>query len=113
MNSFYQLFLINLKIFYRNTQGFYWTIVMPAIIYVALSVLPLNAFLGGQIKYSNFVLPGVVAMTIMQTGIYGLAYWMIDLKTQKVIKRFLATPIRSVDFVLAIVASRLVIILVE
>jgi ABC-2 type transport system permease protein len=100
-------------VFYRNTQGFYWTIFMPAIIYVALSILPIGAFIHSDQVYSSYILPGVVAMTIMQTGIYGLAYWVIDLKTMGVIKRFLVTPLRPSTIVFSLVASRLVIILVE
>ncbi len=113
MQSAYQLFLANLKIFYRNSQGFYWTILMPSIIYIALSVLPIGAFLTKGIDYPSFLLPGIVAMSIMQTGIYGLAYWMVDLKSQGIIKRFLVTPIRSVDIILGIVSSRIIVVLVE
>lgn len=113
MNSFTQLFLANLKIFYRNRQGFFWTIFMPAGIYMALSVLPISRGLNSAERYSNFVLPGIIAMTIMQTGIYGLAYWMVDLKARGVIKRFTATPLKPWKFIAGIITSRLIIIFTE
>src|SRR6185369_4213025 len=99
MSSFYQLFLANIKIFYRNKQGFFWTIAMPAGIYIILSILPISKGVDQPLRYSNFVLPGIIAMTIMQTGIYGLAYWMVDLKARGVLKRFMATPVGISQFI--------------
>src|SRR6266404_7789374 len=112
MNSFQQLFLANLKIFYRNKQGVFWTLLMPAAVYIALSVLPVGKAIIPSGNYSNYVLPGIIAMTIMQTGIYGLAYWMVDLRTRGVIKRFLVTPLKQWQMVLSVVASRTIVIFV-
>lgn len=113
MRSFWQLFLANLKIVYRNTSGIFWTVLMPSFIYVALSVLPIKRALGVQLNYSNYVLPGIVAMTIMQGGIYGLAYWMVDMRSRGVIKRFLVTPLRPWQLVVSLLASRAVIMLAQ
>jgi len=110
MNSFKQLFLANLKIFYREKSGFFWTLAMPAFIYIALSVLPIGRGIGGGEAYSDFILPGIIAMVIMQGGIYGLAYWMTDLKARGVIKRLNATPIKSWQMALSLVASRILVI---
>ncbi len=109
-SSFKQLFLMNWRLLYRNRTGIFFTLVMPAIIYVALSVLPIGgAFGGGNFNYSQFVLPGIIAMTIMQGGIYGLAYWMIDLKSKGVIKRFLVTPLSQSELVISVLASRILV----
>jgi len=112
-SSFLQLFLMNLKLVYRNTSGLFWTIIMPVFIYVALSVLPIGKVIGGAVNYSNYVLPGIVAMSIMQGGIYGLAYWMVDLKSKGVIKRFLVTPISQVELILSLLCARVLVILVQ
>ena len=113
MNSFLELFKANLKIVYRDTSGIFWTILMPGFIYVALSVLPIGQGGSDGLRYSDFVLPGILAMTIMQGGIYGLAYWMVDLKSRGVIKRFLATPLKQWQLVLAVVSSRIVVVFVQ
>src|SRR6185436_17699351 len=110
MNSFYQLFLANSKMFYREKEGFYWTVLMPAFIYVALSVLPIGNAVSTGLNYSNFVLPGIIAMTIMQGGIYTLAYWMVDLKSRGIIKRLLATPLKQWQLALSLVCARLAIV---
>lgn len=112
MQSFKLLFLSNLKIFYRNTSGIFWTILMPGFIYVALSVLPIGQS-SPNLKYSDYVLPGILAMTIMQGGIYGLAYWMVDLKARGVIKRFLVTPLKQWQLVLALISSRTIVMFVQ
>lgn len=112
-SSFKQLFLMNLKLVYRNRSGLFWTIVMPVGIYVALSVLPIGKTVGAKFNYSNYVLPGIIAMSIMQGGIYGLAYWLVDLKTRGVIKRFMVTPISQVELILSLLCARVLVILVQ
>ena len=113
MSSFYQLFLANFKMFYREKEGLFWTVLMPAFIYIALSVLPLGSSLGGNLKYSNYVLPGIIAMTIMQGGVYSLSYWMVDLKARGIIKRLLATPLKEWQLAISLVCARLVIVIAQ
>lgn len=113
MSSFYQLFLANFKMFYREKEGFYWTVLLPSFIYVALSVLPIGQSLGGSLKYSNFVLSGIIAMTIMQGGVYSLAYWMVDLKARGIIKRLLATPLKQWQLALSLVCARLCVVIAQ
>ncbi len=113
MNSFIELLKANLKMTVRNRGGIFWTILMPAFIYIALSILPIGKSMNSNVSYSDYVLPGILAMTIMQGGIYGLAYWMVDLKSRGVIKRFLVTPIKEWQLILAVVASRTVTIFVQ
>lgn len=100
-----------MRLVYRNRTGLFFTLVMPTLIYVALSVLPIGSAFGGgaNVSYSQYVLPGIIAMTIMQGGIYGLAYWMIDLKARGVIKRFLVTPLKQGELIVSVLTSRILI----
>jgi len=113
MNSFYQLFLANFKMFYREKEGFYWTVLMPAFIYIALCILPIGKAIDANLKYSSYVLPGIIAMTIMQGGIYSLAYWMVDLKSRGIIKRLLATPLKQWQLALSLVCARLTVVIAQ
>jgi ABC-2 type transport system permease protein len=112
-SSFKQLFLMNIRLVYRNRTGMFFTLIMPTLIYVGLSVLPIGNGIGGgaasNFNYSQYVLPGIIAMTVMQGGIYGLAYWMIDLKARGVIKRFLVTPLKQGELIISVLASRILI----
>lgn len=111
--AFYQLFLASFRGIYRNYSGLFWTLLMPAAIYTALSVLPVGKLSGVNFAYPAYLLPGILAMQIMQGGIYGLAYWLVDLKARGVIKRFLVTPIRASELVLAVLCSRIVVMLMQ
>jgi ABC-2 type transport system permease protein len=113
MTSFLELFKANFKMFYREKEGFYWTVLMPALIYTALSIIPIGKIINAQTVYSSFVLPGIVAMTIMQGGIYSLAYWMVDLKARGITKRLLATPLSQPQLVLSLISARLVIVILQ
>ncbi len=111
--SFWQLFTANLKIVYRYPASLFWIVAMPVAIYVVISILPIGQFIKTGVDYSTYLLPGVIAMTIMQGGIYALAYWMVDMRARGVIKRFLVTPLRPAEMGLALVAARLVVLLVQ
>jgi ABC-2 type transport system permease protein len=107
------LFRANIKMIVRNRKGFFWGIILPIGIYVVLSILPLESFAGTEsLRYSNYLLPGMIAFTIMQTGLYNLAYWMVDLKARGVIKRLRVTPLTKFDLVLSILLARSLIMII-
>lgn len=108
-----QLFIMNFRLLYRNTTGLFFTLIMPVLIYVILSILPLGRLFSAEINYAQYVLPGIIALTIMQGGIYGLAYWWIDLKTRNVLKRFLVTPIKPWQLMSSVLVSRVLVALAQ
>lgn len=98
---------------YRNTSGLFWTIAMPVAFFVIFALFRLERFfnLGGGQTYADFFLPGFLAYVFMQGGLYGLGYFLTDLKAKGVIKRFLVTPIKPFEMALSVVASRLFVML--
>lgn len=113
MKSFIELFKINLKVIYRFPQSLFWIIVMPVGFYVVISLFHIEKFINLGTTYSNFLLPGIIALTVMQNGLYGLAYWLVDLRGQGVIKRFTVTPIKPLTLVLSVVCARTLISLMQ
>ena len=112
--SWFQLFLTNLKMLYRNWRGLFWTIAFPLGLYIGLSVIKLSPNIGGQkIDYSTYLLPGMIALTIAQTGVFSLAYWLVDLKERGVLKRLQATPLSDFEMLSALISTRLVVMLVQ
>ncbi len=115
--SFYQLFTANLKILYRNWRGLFFNIALPILLYVGLSILkiPVSPVVNGSpnIKYADYLLPGMIAMTIMQTGIFSLAYWLVDLRQRGVLKRFEVTPLSNTELIGSLLAVRLLLMLVQ
>jgi ABC-2 type transport system permease protein len=113
--SFYQLFLANLKILYRNWRGLFWNILLPAGLYIGISYLPFNppGLDKSTIRYADYLLPGILALTILQTGLFGLAYWLVDLNDRGVIKRFKATPLSNTEFLGSLILSRLFVMIIQ
>ncbi len=113
-SSFAQLFLTNLRMVYRNTSGLFWTLAMPTVFFIIFALFRLERFinLGGR-SYADFFLPGFLAYVFMQGGLYGLGYFLTDLKAKGVIKRFLVTPIQPFQMAVAVVASRVMVMLVQ
>ena len=50
---------------------------------------------------------GVIGMGLMGGGMWGVGFVVVDMRVRKLLKRFLATPMRRSDFLLALMFSRL------
>ena len=64
-------------------------------------------------RYIDFLLPGLVGANLMGGGLWGVGFVVVDLRVRKLLKRFLATPMRKRDFLLALLLSRAIFTLVE
>ena len=64
-------------------------------------------------RYIDFLLPGLMGLNLMGGGIYGVGFVIVDMRVRKLLKRFLATPMRRRDFFLAILTSRIFFIIPE
>jgi ABC-2 type transport system permease protein len=66
-----------------------------------------------DLGYIDFLVPGIVGMTIMQLGLFGVAFGFVQLKRTGALRRLFATPTSPAYFLSAQVLSRLVIGLVQ
>lgn len=66
-----------------------------------------------SVKYIDFLLPGIVAMSVMQMAVFSVAFVFADYKEKGILKRLLATPLRPHQFVTANVVTRLVVALIQ
>ena len=64
-------------------------------------------------RYIDFLVPGLLGMNLMGGGLWGVGFATVDLRLRKVLKRFLATPMRKADFLGAILVSRLLFLIPE
>lgn len=62
-----------------------------------------------KVKYIDFLLPGIVAMSIMQMAVFSVAFVFTDYKEKGILKRLLATPMKPQQFVTAQVITRLLV----
>lgn len=66
---------------------------------------------GPNIRYVDWVLPGVLAMNMMFSCLFGVGYVIVRYRKNGVLKRLRATPLTSLEFLVAQVVSRLWLIL--
>lgn len=64
-------------------------------------------------RYIDFVLPGLLAMNLMGSGIWGIAFGIVDARRKKLLKRFIATPMRRSDYLLSFLVMRLGLMVAE
>jgi ABC-2 type transport system permease protein len=64
-------------------------------------------------RYIDFLIPGLLGMNLMNSGMWGIGFALVDMRQRKLLKRFVGTPMRRGDFLLALLSSRLVLMLIE
>jgi ABC-type multidrug transport system permease subunit len=64
-------------------------------------------------RYIDFLIPGLLGMNLMGSGMWGIGFALVDMRQRKLLKRFVATPMRRSDFLLALASSRLVLMILE
>lgn len=64
-------------------------------------------------RYIDFLIPGLLGMNLMNSGMWGIGFALVDMRQRKLLKRFVATPMRRSDFLLALNSSRLVLMIIE
>lgn len=65
---------------------------------------------GDPVRYVDWVLPGILGMNMMFSCLFGVGYVVVRYRKNGFLKRLRATPLRALEFVIAQVASRLVLI---
>jgi ABC-2 type transport system permease protein len=58
-------------------------------------------------RYIDFLLPGMLGMNLLGGGLWGVGYALADMRVRKLLKRFLATPMKRRDFLLSVLISRM------
>jgi ABC-2 type transport system permease protein len=66
-----------------------------------------------NLKYFDFLLPGLISLSIMQMSVFSVAFVFAQYKEKGVLKRLLATPMLPRQFVTANVITRLLVAMVQ
>ncbi len=64
-------------------------------------------------RYIDFLIPGLVGLNLMGSGLWGIGFTVVQLRTQKLLKLFAATPMRRPHFLLSFILSRLLMLVGE
>jgi ABC-type multidrug transport system permease subunit len=64
-------------------------------------------------RYIDWLVPGLIGMSLMGGGLWGVGFATVDLRVRKLLKRFLATPMKKTHFLGALMGSRLLFMIPE
>lgn len=66
---------------------------------------------GQNTKYVDFLTPGIIAMAVMQMGLFSIVFAIVQMKQKGIIRRLQATPLRASDIMFAQVVTRVIVAL--
>jgi len=64
-------------------------------------------------RYIDFLVPGLLGMNLLGSGLWGVGFVIVDMRVRKLLKRFVATPMRRSDFLWSLVGGRLAFMIPE
>jgi ABC-type multidrug transport system permease subunit len=64
-------------------------------------------------RYIDFVIPGLLGMNLMGSGIWGIGFSIVDARKRKLLKRLIATPMSRAEYLASFLLQRLVLLVFE
>jgi ABC transporter DrrB family efflux protein len=64
-------------------------------------------------RYIDFLVPGLLGANLLGGGLWGVGFVTVEMRIRKLLKRFLATPMKKWQFLVAIMSSRFVFTIVQ
>ena len=64
-------------------------------------------------RYIDWLVPGLLGMNIMSTGLWGVGFSIVQARTKKLLKRLVATPMSKAHYLMSHVFSRLLFLALE
>jgi len=64
-------------------------------------------------RYIDWVIPGLLGLNLMSTGLWGLGFGLVQMRQKKLLKRLVATPMRRGEFLLAQIVARVAFLVLE
>ena len=65
------------------------------------------------VRYIDFLIPGLMAFGLMSSLLWGISYTTIECRSQKLLRRMIATPMKKSNFLIAIMFIRMAMNVVE
>ena len=64
-------------------------------------------------RYVDFLVPGLLGMNLLGSGVWGLGFALVDLRRKRLLKRLIATPMSRAQFFTSFLISRLAVLTLE
>ena len=65
------------------------------------------------VRYIDFFIPGLIAFGLMSSLLWGVSYTIIECRSQKLLRRMIATPMKKSNFLISIVFVRMIMNVLE
>lgn len=110
LKGFSKIFRAGLKQTLREKTGLFWAFILPVVMVVVL-----GSIYSGEGKDFNtfiFILPGILAMSLMQAGLFGPLQFLAQ-REQKIIRGLSVTPLSVVTILFSEITLRAIIALIQ
>lgn len=107
MNAFLSMTRANLKMTLRDRTRLFWLLLFPA-----LFILIFGSIANGS-RYLDYLVPGILAMSIMQGGVVGLSGAFVVMRERGILRRVRATPFPLTSFIGSRVATQLLVAVLQ
>ena len=64
-------------------------------------------------RYIDFLIPGLIGTNVMSSGMWGIGYVVVEMRTRKLLKRLVATPMSRAQFLWSFVLMRSAFLFIE
>jgi ABC-2 type transport system permease protein len=103
----------NLKMTLRDRMCLFWLLLFPAVL-----IMVFGSLVGGNsdtknINHADFLVPGVLAMSVMYGGMVGLSAAYVMMRERGVLRRIRLTPFPLIRLITAWVATQLLVALCQ
>jgi ABC-2 type transport system permease protein len=116
MTETIRIFTASLKMLVRDKTAFVMAVIFPLIFVVTFSLFDVG-FVGegaiAGVDYFDYVLPGLLAIGLMNFAMVGAAASVARYRELKILKRILATPLDPSKFIAGQVSARLALAMVQ
>jgi ABC-2 type transport system permease protein len=64
-------------------------------------------------RYIDWLIPGLVGFNLLSTSLWAIGFYVVQMRSNRQLKRLVATPMRRRDFLVAQMLARLVFVVIE
>lgn len=78
-----------------------------------LFVLETESVNSRNLRYIDFLVPGIIAFSIMQLAIFSIVFTVVEFKEKGIMKRLFVAPLKPSDFTLSQVITRMIVTILQ
>lgn len=64
-------------------------------------------------RYIDFLIPGLIGMNLLSGSMWGVGYVIVDMRVRKLLKRYIATPMKRSHFLWSVLGGRMAFMIPE